>query len=93
MIKLQETVSKPKYLLTFAVGIQQKDTVNKMVSKVGDFKHSFLQFFRKLICLLLQFSEEFAIMMFHYDGKANEWDQFEWSQRAIHITASRQTKW
>lgn len=32
-------------------------------------------------------------MLFHYDGNASEWDQFEWSQRAIHATGLKQTKW
>ncbi|KAK7278847.1 hypothetical protein RJT34_23885 [Clitoria ternatea] len=32
-------------------------------------------------------------MLFHYDEKASEWDQFEWSKRAIHISARKQTKW
>ncbi|XP_057771923.1 uncharacterized protein LOC130991626 [Salvia miltiorrhiza] len=67
-----ETARKPKYLLALAVGIQQKDVVNKAVSK---------------------FSDDFAIMLFHYDGKTSEWDQFEWSQRAIHISGLKQTKW
>ncbi|PIN16386.1 hypothetical protein CDL12_10959 [Handroanthus impetiginosus] len=43
--------------------------------------------------IVSKFSEDFTIMLFHYDGKVNEWDQFEWSQRAIHISALRQTKW
>ncbi|KAL1538238.1 hypothetical protein AAHA92_27002 [Salvia divinorum] len=67
-----ETAKRPKYLLALAVGIQQKDIVNKIVSK---------------------FNEDFAIMLFHYDGKTSEWDQFEWSQRAIHTTGLKQTKW
>ncbi|KAG6395738.1 hypothetical protein SASPL_141862 [Salvia splendens] len=66
-----ETAKRPRYLLALAVGIQQKDIVNKIVSK---------------------FNEDFAIMLFHYDGKTSEWDQFEWSQRAIHTTGLKQTK-
>jgi hypothetical protein len=41
----------------------------------------------------LQFSENFAILLFHYDGRVTEWDEFEWSKRAIHISARRQAKW
>ncbi|PHU04319.1 hypothetical protein BC332_25141 [Capsicum chinense] len=40
-----------------------------------------------------KFSDDFTILLFHYDGKTNEWDEFEWSQRAIHISARKQTKW
>ncbi|PPS10937.1 hypothetical protein GOBAR_AA09741 [Gossypium barbadense] len=40
-----------------------------------------------------KFSEDFQIVLFHYDGKTTEWDQFEWSKKAIHVTASKQTKW
>ncbi|KAK7293482.1 hypothetical protein RJT34_16348 [Clitoria ternatea] len=40
-----------------------------------------------------KFSENFTIVLFHYDGKTSEWDQFEWSKRAIHISARKQTKW
>ncbi|KAK6142228.1 hypothetical protein DH2020_022576 [Rehmannia glutinosa] len=40
-----------------------------------------------------EFSEDFQIMLFHYDGRTSEWDQFEWSQRAIHVSVRKQTKW
>ncbi|VAI90829.1 unnamed protein product [Triticum turgidum subsp. durum] len=42
---------------------------------------------------LLQFSDNFAILLFHYDGHVTEWDEFECSKRAIHISVSKQTKW
>lgn len=42
---------------------------------------------------LLQFSEDFQIMLFHYDGRTTEWDEFEWSRRAIHVSVKKQTKW
>jgi len=32
-------------------------------------------------------------MLFHYDGRTTEWDEFEWSRRAIHVSAGKQTKW
>jgi hypothetical protein len=41
----------------------------------------------------LQFSEDFQILLFHYDGRTTEWDQFEWSKSAIHISTRKQTKW
>ncbi|XP_006852374.2 uncharacterized protein LOC18442089 [Amborella trichopoda] len=40
-----------------------------------------------------KFSENFTILLFHYDGRTSEWDEFEWSRRAIHVSARRQTKW
>ncbi|OMO59322.1 hypothetical protein CCACVL1_24920 [Corchorus capsularis] len=40
-----------------------------------------------------KFSENFTIMLFHYDGQTTEWDEFEWSKRAIHVSARKQTKW
>nr|CAB3459912.1 unnamed protein product [Digitaria exilis] len=63
---------KPKYLVTFTVGIAQKENINRAVKK---------------------FSENFAILLFHYDGRVTEWDEFEWSKRAIHISVRKQTKW
>lgn len=40
-----------------------------------------------------KFSGNFTVLLFHYDGRASEWDEFEWSKKAIHISAMRQTKW
>lgn len=40
-----------------------------------------------------KFSEDFTIVLFHYDGKTTEWNEFEWSKRAVHISAEKQTKW
>lgn len=40
-----------------------------------------------------KFSENFTILLFHYDGRTSEWDELDWSQRVIHISARRQTKW
>ncbi|KAF8388832.1 hypothetical protein HHK36_025512 [Tetracentron sinense] len=40
-----------------------------------------------------KFSDDFSFVLFHYDGRTSEWDQFEWSKRAIHISARKQTKW
>ncbi|XP_057982311.1 uncharacterized protein LOC131167523 [Malania oleifera] len=42
---------------------------------------------------LKKFSENFTILLFHYDGRTSEWDEFEWSKRAIHVSAPKQTKW
>ncbi|KAL8138083.1 hypothetical protein V2J09_004084 [Rumex salicifolius] len=40
-----------------------------------------------------KFSDNFTIVLFHYDGRVSEWDEFEWSKKAIHISAAKQTKW
>ncbi|KAK6144387.1 hypothetical protein DH2020_021207 [Rehmannia glutinosa] len=48
---------KPKYLVTFTVGLNQKYHIDAAVKK---------------------------ILLFHYDGQTTEWEQFEWSRRAIH---------
>ncbi|XP_020107309.1 uncharacterized protein LOC109723380 isoform X2 [Ananas comosus] len=40
-----------------------------------------------------KFSENFTILLFHYDGRTSEWDEFEWSKRAIHVSTRKQTKW
>jgi len=42
----------------------------------------------------IQFSENFTIVLFHYDGVTSAWnDEFEWSRNAIHISVKKQTKW
>lgn len=42
----------------------------------------------------LQFlGEEFAVMLFHYDGVVDEWRDMEWNDRVIHVSATNQTKW
>ncbi|CAH1433104.1 unnamed protein product [Lactuca virosa] len=38
-------------------------------------------------------SDDFVIMLFHYDGIVDEWKDLEWSSRVIHISAISQTKW
>ncbi|KAK1408699.1 hypothetical protein QVD17_40692 [Tagetes erecta] len=68
----EDVTIKPKYLVAFTVGQNQKPNIDKAVKK---------------------FSENFTIVLFHYDGKTTEWDEFEWSKRAIHISAVKQTKW
>ncbi|KAL3501123.1 hypothetical protein ACH5RR_035572 [Cinchona calisaya] len=68
----EDLTHKPKYLVAFTVGYNQKNNVDATVKK---------------------FSEDFTILLFHYDGKITEWDEFEWSKRAIHVSVRRQTKW
>ncbi|XP_052204151.1 uncharacterized protein LOC127809425 isoform X2 [Diospyros lotus] len=68
----EDITIKPKYLVTFTVGYNQKQNIDAAVKK---------------------FSENFTILLFHYDGKTTEWDEFEWSRRAIHVSAPKQSKW
>ncbi|KAF5793620.1 hypothetical protein HanRHA438_Chr08g0328501 [Helianthus annuus] len=68
----EDPTFKPKYLVTFTVGYDQKDNIDQAVKK---------------------FSDNFTILLFHYDGRTTEWDEFAWSKRAIHISVPKQTKW
>ncbi|XWS53293.1 hypothetical protein CRYUN_Cryun11dG0144400 [Craigia yunnanensis] len=68
----EDLKKKPKYLVTFTVGIDQMNNIDACVKK---------------------FSEDFQILLFHYDGRTTEWDQFEWSKNAIHVSVKKQTKW
>ncbi|XP_040866769.1 uncharacterized protein [Glycine max] len=68
----QDLRIKLKYLVTFTLGLDQKDNIDAAVKK---------------------FYENFTILLFHYDGRVSDWDKFEWSKRAIHISARKQTKW
>ncbi|MFS7994792.1 hypothetical protein Hanom_Chr12g01110251 [Helianthus anomalus] len=68
----EDLTLKPKYLVTFTVGYNQKENIDQTVKK---------------------FSDNFTILLFHYDGRTTEWDEFEWSKRAIHISVPKQTKW
>nr|XP_029121823.1 uncharacterized protein LOC105049665 isoform X2 [Elaeis guineensis] len=38
-------------------------------------------------------SNNFTIMLFHYDGVVDEWSDLQWSDSALHISAINQTKW
>nr|XP_043607832.1 uncharacterized protein LOC122579678 [Erigeron canadensis] len=69
---IEDLTIKQRYLVTFTVGYEQKDNIDKAVKK---------------------FSENFSIMLFHYDGRTTEWNEFEWSTRAIHVSVPKQTKW
>ncbi|CAM0908321.1 unnamed protein product [Alopecurus aequalis] len=40
-----------------------------------------------------KFSDNFDIVLFHYDGRTTEWDEFEWSHETTHVSARKQTKW
>ncbi|KAK6154720.1 hypothetical protein DH2020_008968 [Rehmannia glutinosa] len=47
------------------------------------------------VCAIVQkfLSENFTIILFHYDGNLDGWSDLEWSREAIHIVAHNQTKW
>jgi hypothetical protein len=47
----------------------------------------------KLSKALKQFSSNFDVVLFHYDGRTTEWEEFEWSKKAVHVSARGQTKW
>ncbi|XP_022739340.1 uncharacterized protein LOC111291704 isoform X2 [Durio zibethinus] len=68
----EDLTIKPKYLVTFTVGYNQKNNIDAAVKK---------------------FSENFTIVLFHYDGLTTEWEEFGWSKRAIHVSVRKQTKW
>ncbi|WOL16142.1 hypothetical protein Cni_G24924 [Canna indica] len=35
----------------------------------------------------------FTVILFHYDGIVDEWNDLEWSDKILHISAIQQTKW
>ena len=80
-----------------AVGIKQKKNVDAIVNKVS--QHLFpVEHFQCWIIfvsfLCIQFSSEnFTVILFHYDGNVNDWHDFGWSDSAIHVVANHQTKW
>ncbi|XP_057530554.1 uncharacterized protein LOC130808987 [Amaranthus tricolor] len=48
---------------------------------------------RDNIDVCIKKSDNFMIVLFHYDGRVIEWNEFAWAKQAIHISASKQTKW
>uniref|UniRef100_A0A1D1YEF4 Polyprotein n=1 Tax=Anthurium amnicola TaxID=1678845 RepID=A0A1D1YEF4_9ARAE len=38
-------------------------------------------------------SNEFNVMLFHYDGVVDEWRDLPWCNGALHVSAINQTKW
>ncbi|KAG0584037.1 hypothetical protein KC19_3G180500 [Ceratodon purpureus] len=37
--------------------------------------------------------EHFQVILFHYDDVVDEWGQFEWNDRVIHVQSTGQSKW
>ncbi|KAL0737582.1 hypothetical protein Bca4012_013792 [Brassica carinata] len=94
---------KPKYLVAFTVAYEQRKNIDDCIKKVR-LSFALLPFVllifpqkKKLSSLNLslsqQFSDNFTIVLFHYDGRTSEYDEFEWSKRAIHVSVPKQTKW
>ncbi|KAI9071489.1 hypothetical protein K1719_046550 [Acacia pycnantha] len=85
---MEDLTTKPMYLVTFTVGFDQKDNIEATVKKLALLPLNFqLQNFSS------PDSRNFTILLFHYDDRTSEWDQFEWSKRAIHISDPKQSKW
>ncbi|KAL2941506.1 Phospholipase D3 [Bienertia sinuspersici] len=38
-------------------------------------------------------SNGISVMLFHYDGNVNQWKEFWWNDRVVHVSAINQTKW
>ncbi|KAG6517329.1 hypothetical protein ZIOFF_020714 [Zingiber officinale] len=38
-------------------------------------------------------SNNFTVMLLHYDGIVDEWNDLEWSNQVLHVSAMYQTKW
>lgn len=88
-------------------GIVQGESNLEMVSMVGDPEHGRQKASRSLLAipvgiknkaavdkLVSKFpAEEFALMLFHYDGAVEQWGDLEWHGRAVHVAAAGQTKW
>ena len=36
---------------------------------------------------------QFTVVLFHYDGAVDDWDDLPWSEDAIHVSAKKQSKW
>ncbi|XP_031501014.1 uncharacterized protein LOC116264770 [Nymphaea colorata] len=37
--------------------------------------------------------QNFTVILFHYDGNVNGWNDLQWHSKAIHIVANNQSKW
>lgn len=81
--------------MTFTVGYDQKRNIDAAVKKVISLSLSLIALacVHTNICYFKQFSGDFTILLFHYDGRTTEWDEFEWSKQAIHVSVRKQTKW
>lgn len=92
---MQERNKGHRYLLAMPAGINQKRSVNIIVSKVSTrFSLSIVYKKEKPNFTFFQFiSENFTVILFHYDGNVDDWHGLKWSKNVIHISAINQTKW
>uniref|UniRef100_A0A803L882 Uncharacterized protein n=1 Tax=Chenopodium quinoa TaxID=63459 RepID=A0A803L882_CHEQI len=68
--------------------VKKKKNMNLLAMAVGwKQKESVDKIVRKFIV------NNFFVMLFHYDGNVDDWKEFRWSSRALHIVAAHQTKW
>ncbi|CAN6457669.1 unnamed protein product [Victoria cruziana] len=37
--------------------------------------------------------QNFTVILFHYDGNVNGWDDLQWHSKAIHVVVNNQSKW
>lgn len=98
MFAYPQKVNSTTSLFTAAVGIKQKETVDKMVRKVIHFSASLLKLsfnvtFNKLFVIMQFLSSDFSVMLFHYDGVVDAWKDLEWANNVVHVSAVNQTKW
>ncbi|MBA0758649.1 hypothetical protein Gotri_021628 [Gossypium trilobum] len=70
----EDLTIKPKYLVAFTVGYNQKHNIDAAVKKAGSLSLSL------------------SLSLTHTHTRI-EWDEFEWSKRAIHVSAPKQSKW
>lgn len=42
---------------------------------------------------ITKLSPNFQVILFHYDGRTTEWNEFEWAKQAVHVSVPKQTKW
>ncbi|XP_074383671.1 uncharacterized protein LOC141725143 isoform X3 [Apium graveolens] len=87
-----------KYLVTFTVGHNQMQNIDDAIQKVSPANlHILIPLFSILVSLSYpvhsQFTGNFTVLLFHYDNRTSDWDAYEWSKKAIHISVQKQTKW
>ncbi|KAE8727673.1 E3 ubiquitin-protein ligase RNF43-like [Hibiscus syriacus] len=89
--RLPPRIAVPKSDLFFFTGLPTLDLKRKP-KYLASFSVGIDQL-NNIDACVRKFSEDFQILLFHYDGRTNEWDRFEWSKRAIHVSVKQQTKW
>ncbi|XP_028090348.1 uncharacterized protein LOC114290614 isoform X1 [Camellia sinensis] len=71
-----------------AENITSKPSVNLLAIAVGiKLKQIVKQIVEKFL------ASDFVVMLFHYDDVVDEWRDFGWSSRVIHVSVMNQTKW